>query len=230
MLLEDIISFQNVGLIGVSFYVLSYAGLQLGLLSGSGNSYTLMNLAAASLVLISLMETYNQSAALIQIIWIFMSLFGLLRRAILHHSTKLAPHERVLTEAKLPGISRADARRFLDRGMWETIPKGTVVVREGEVFGALGWVSDGDLQVSVAGRDVGHIPRGAFFGELTVLNGEPATATVTAVKDTQIFRMRADTLKRLCVGNSQLAALIQLSIGLDAKGKLETANNQIANL
>ena len=73
MLLEDIISFQNVGLIGVSFYVLSYAGLQLGLLSGSGNSYTLMNLAAASLVLISLMETYNQSAALIQIIWIFMS-------------------------------------------------------------------------------------------------------------------------------------------------------------
>ena len=98
------------------------------------------------------------------------------------------------------------------------------------VVGALGWVSDGDLRVSVAGRDVGHIPRGAFFGELTVLNGEPATATVTAVKDTQIFRIRADTLKRLCVGNRQLAALIQLSIGLDAKGKLEAANNQIANL
>ena len=90
MLLEDIISFQNVGLIGVSFYVLSYAGLQLGLLSGSGSSYTLMNLAAASLVLISLMETYNQSATLIQIIWIFMSLFGLLRRAILQYLPRLS--------------------------------------------------------------------------------------------------------------------------------------------
>ena len=46
----------------------------------------------------------------------------------------------------------------------------------------------------------------------------------------ELKRGGADTLKRLCVGNSQLAALIQLSIGLDAKGKLEAANNQIASL
>lgn len=77
--IAPILGYDSVGLIGVILYISSYAALQLGLLQGSGYTYTLMNLAAAILVLVSLMESFNLSSAIIQITWITISIFGLSR-------------------------------------------------------------------------------------------------------------------------------------------------------
>ncbi len=74
---------ELLGLAGVSFYVLSYFLLQLGKIEGRGIVYVLMNLAAASLVLISLTKDFNLASALIQTFWIVISLIGILRIAFL---------------------------------------------------------------------------------------------------------------------------------------------------
>ena len=75
--------YQIMGVLGFILYMMSYFLLQIGKLRGSSNSYILMNLSAASLVLISLTQHFNLASALIQISWILISFIGLFRLNIL---------------------------------------------------------------------------------------------------------------------------------------------------
>ena len=74
--------YQLIGVIGFILYMMSYFLLQIGKLNGSGNGYILMNLSAASFVLISLTQHFNLASALIQISWILISFIGLYRHNI----------------------------------------------------------------------------------------------------------------------------------------------------
>ncbi len=67
------------GVAGFLFYMLAYALLQMGKITGQGYSYTLMNMLAAILVLISLLHQFNLASLLIQVSWILISLAGLYR-------------------------------------------------------------------------------------------------------------------------------------------------------
>ena len=71
--------YQFVGVLGFILYMMSYFLLQIGRLKGSGNAYILMNLSAATFVLISLTQNFNLASALIQISWILISFIGLFR-------------------------------------------------------------------------------------------------------------------------------------------------------
>lgn len=71
--------FDLLGFLGFIFYMAAYALLQLGRISGHSYSYTLINLTAATLVLISLVHQFNLASLLIQLAWIVISILGLAR-------------------------------------------------------------------------------------------------------------------------------------------------------
>ena len=106
-------SFQIAGLIGVAFYLGSYAALQIGFLKGGGYLYTLVNGLAASFVLISLFRDFNLSSAIIQIAWIVLSIIGLSRLYIVRNALRFSEEERFLIDQKLPGVDNDIAKRFL---------------------------------------------------------------------------------------------------------------------
>jgi len=72
-------SLELVGVLGFLFYMLAYGLLQLGKISGQCYTYSLMNLLAATFVLISLTHQFNFASALIQISWIAISMVGMCR-------------------------------------------------------------------------------------------------------------------------------------------------------
>ncbi len=72
--------YRIAGLVGFFFYMSSFAALQFKWLDGQGLTYSLMNIAAASLVLISLTNEFNLASALIQVSWIVIGCVGLLLR------------------------------------------------------------------------------------------------------------------------------------------------------
>jgi hypothetical protein len=61
---------EALGLIGVAFYLGSYAMLQFGLLDGQSYSYAILNIIAPALVLVSLGQAFNLSATIIQVLWV----------------------------------------------------------------------------------------------------------------------------------------------------------------
>lgn len=68
------------GLAGFATYMGSYALLQVGYMDGNGVPYTLSNITAAALVLVSLTEQFNLASLLIQVSWIAFGLIGLIVR------------------------------------------------------------------------------------------------------------------------------------------------------
>lgn len=72
--------YRIAGLFGFFFYMASFAALQLKLLDGQGLTYSLLNVLAASLVLVSLVAEFNLASALIQVSWIVIGFVGICLR------------------------------------------------------------------------------------------------------------------------------------------------------
>jgi len=75
------------GLVGVGVYVGSYGLVQANRLDGNGSGYSVANVLAASLVLVSLIRDFNLPSAVIQITWIIFGIAGLLVRYLRAAST-----------------------------------------------------------------------------------------------------------------------------------------------
>ena len=80
--LENLSVLDLVGVGGFILYVLGYLLLTLRILSGRSPAYYVVNLAAASMVLAALAQSFNLASAMIQVTWILISLLGLLRTTV----------------------------------------------------------------------------------------------------------------------------------------------------
>jgi small-conductance mechanosensitive channel/CRP-like cAMP-binding protein len=80
---------------------------------------------------------------------------------------------------------------------------GEAVVRQGQPGGSLFVVVRGEASVRLAGTDgdVARLRPGDVFGEMSMLTGEPRTATVAAVTDCQLLELSSEDFRRVVVGN-----------------------------
>ena len=67
------------GAIGVGFIVVMYVMLQLGRTDQNQPIFSILNAIGAAFILISLYFEFNLSAALMEGVWFFVSLYGLWR-------------------------------------------------------------------------------------------------------------------------------------------------------
>ncbi|MFT5014626.1 MAG: hypothetical protein ACI9HA_003296, partial [Dinoroseobacter sp.] len=68
-----------IGNVGVFLVLLSYFLLQLERIDPGGMRYSLMNAAGAVLICVSLYFNFNLSSFIIEICWLFISLYGIYR-------------------------------------------------------------------------------------------------------------------------------------------------------
>ena len=61
-----------------------------------------------------------------------------------------------------------------------------------------------DVVLEPSGQRVATIERGGFFGEMSMLTGDPRTATVRAVTDSQVLEIAAADIRRLAQANPGL--------------------------
>ena len=70
---------EAAGLVGVITTLAAYTGVQIHRLSAVGAPALLMNFLGSALILVSLTQNFNLSAATIEAAWAAISLFGLVR-------------------------------------------------------------------------------------------------------------------------------------------------------
>lgn len=71
--------YDVIGIIGVSFILISYLLLQIDRIEPKSVSYSLLNLVGAFLILISLYFTFNLASFIIEIAWLLISAYGLIK-------------------------------------------------------------------------------------------------------------------------------------------------------
>ncbi len=77
-----------------------------------------------------------------------------------------------LDEAELEAIVRASEQVSYSEGEW--------IIREGDPSSALHMILDGEVATVIDDEDRRILAKGSFFGEVSVLLGEPASASIVA--------------------------------------------------
>ena len=108
--------------------------------------------------------------------------------------------ENAATLAAVPlfmGFSKKHLQRLAAEADELTFDKREVIVEEGMLGETLFVVLSGKGKVARAGRKVGEVLPGDFFGELSALDGGPRTATITAETPMRVLRLFRHTLVSL---------------------------------
>lgn len=94
------------------------------------------------------------------------------------------------------------------RAKWVDLPSGEFLYRRGEQGDSLCLVVNGRISVSLqddSGQDhiVGYLGRHEIVGELSVMTGEPRSATVRAVRDSALIRVSRTDFEELMFARPQ---------------------------
>jgi voltage-gated potassium channel len=101
--------------------------------------------------------------------------------------------------ARVPLFARLDAASIADLVAMlraRTVPAGATIIRKGERGNAMYLIASGGVEVESAAGKV-RLEEGDFFGEMALLSREPRSATVTALRSTDLLVLDADDFLRL---------------------------------
>jgi CRP-like cAMP-binding protein len=94
-------------------------------------------------------------------------------------------------------LNKKELTRLASVAEERRVPSGTVLTKEGESGDEFYVVAEGMAEASIGGRKVGSIPAGSFFGEMSLLDRGPRTATVTAELPTRLVVITAKDFDRV---------------------------------
>ena len=81
------------------------------------------------------------------------------------------------------GLSRRQLSKLVDKSKETSHPAGHELAREGAGSLALHLITSGTANVSVRGDNKRTLKEGDYFGEISLIDGKPRSATVTAESD-----------------------------------------------
>jgi small-conductance mechanosensitive channel/CRP-like cAMP-binding protein len=91
---------------------------------------------------------------------------------------------------------------------------GQVIVREGDPGASMFVVRRGEAAVTLAGA-TGELARhgeGGFFGEMSLLTGDPRSATVTAITDCELVEIGADAFRRIVLADATVVERVTAAV------------------
>lgn len=106
--------------------------------------------------------------------------------------------------AEFTALLEAEARR-------RSFRRGEVIFHKGDPGTSMFAILDGQVRIvlpSVSGDEalLAVLDRGDFFGELSLIDGQPRSATVVAAEPTETLVLHRETLLKALVANPEMAA------------------------
>ena len=114
----------------------------------------------------------------------------------------------VNTSALFQPFGRRDRRDLVERFRAREVRRGDVIIHEGQPVDGLYVVLSGEVAVSKAGQPLAHLHEGDLFGEMSLLQKTPATATVKAARNTSLMRLPREDFDTLILTHPQILALV----------------------
>ena len=74
---------------------------------------------------------------------------------------------------------------------------GQTIFEKGSEGDSMYVIADGSVRIHDGDKTLASLPQGAFFGELSILDGETRSATATAESDCLLLVIRQDAFRRI---------------------------------
>jgi hypothetical protein len=143
-------------------------------------------------------------------------------------SLRLPEAERELLRSVFTGLNDAQIARLLVAGRFNDIAKGTTLAEENKPLETLFFICAGHVKVTVAGREVAHLEKGNFVGEIAFLTEKPATATVVAEDSVRALVFDRAELNQFFRNEAEVAGLIYQLLGRELAQKIKVSNIHIS--
>lgn len=104
--------------------------------------------------------------------------------------------------------SQAELRQIARLGTPVSVTAGTVLTVEGRPGREFFLVIDGSADCAIGGVHAASFGPGDFFGELSLLDGGPRTATVTADSDMEVLVLDARELSSLLAASPSITGKV----------------------
>ena len=124
--------------------------------------------------------------------------------------------EDALTNAALfRGLDKKDLKKIAKAAKIVRYDAGHVIIEEGSGgYGGLGVVLRGRCAVSKGGREVAEVKPGQVFGEMSLIDDRPRSATVVASEPTEAAEISAWEFRAQIKENPELALNLLKSMSL----------------
>ena len=199
---------------------LSWLLLIIAMVMRSLRSLRILALLSGFVAIVHLAIRAPDSASLLWAV-AFVLANGILLALMLFRSRRgnMDKEERELLEFVLRVEEPAQQRRLLDLIQWRDMEVGEVLMRQGQAQPPLIYVARGAAAIMHDGQMVGVCGAGDFLGEMSLITGDPASATVEVTNPMRIAVFDLDALHRLSSGLPELARGLDhaLNRGLAAK-------------
>lgn len=154
-------------------------------------------------------------------------LFLVARTLYERRSVPFTQDEKGMLDTMVAGLSRSRARHLIDQGLWLTGKEGDVLTREGDPVDHLYYLAEGEAIVTSMGQRVGICRAGDLVGEITVLTGEKASATVTLTGPARFWCAPAEDLRPYVEAHEDIRRAIEHGFATALKAKLRASNRTI---
>jgi small-conductance mechanosensitive channel/CRP-like cAMP-binding protein len=123
--------------------------------------------------------------------------------------------ESLLGDVQIFASLSEDERKQLAARCREAIyATGEIVVRQGEAGASMFVVCSGQVKVTIepGTREVARTDPGGFFGEMSLLTGDPRTATVSATCDSVLLEIPADGFRQIALAQPAVVEAVGLAV------------------
>ena len=162
------------------------------------------------------------------LIFIAINLYQLYRLVKDRLSLRLPEADRDLLRSVFTGLDDAQIARLLIAGEFCDFAGGTTLTEENEALERIFFICSGRARVMIAGREVSHLEKGSFVGEVAFLTDKPATATVIAEGDMRALAFDRGELRRFFDKETEVAGLIYQLLGRELANKIKVSNRLLA--
>ena len=187
---------------------------------------------------------YNDTDALVrQRVWYALNRSGLtfaFPTRTLHLERKVTTRPVTLEEQIADRLSAVDIfaplsteelRQLAAATVGHVFAPGETLIRAGDEGSSMFVVHNGRVQVQVSDngtlRPVAVLTEGNFFGEMALFTGEPRTASVVAIEETEVLEIGHDAMKHIFETNPDLAESISWTIA-ERRASLAAGSQQVA--
>jgi small-conductance mechanosensitive channel/CRP-like cAMP-binding protein len=118
------------------------------------------------------------------------------------------------------GLDDAERTRLAHDGRERLFGAGERVVRQGDQGESMFVVLSGRVRVTIepSGREVAVTGGGGVFGEMSMLTGDPRTATVTAATDARLLEITAAQFREVALGRPALVDQVSAIVSARRQG------------
>lgn len=167
--------------------------------------------------------------------WIFWAgLFGAINAvhfaalAMRARSGRLLEEERELFDEVMRIDEPGQRRHLQDLIDWRDIAPGQALVTQGQANPPLIYVGRGRADIVVDGNRIGQCAPGDFLGEMSLISGQTANATVSAVEPMRVARFDREALAQLSRAAPEVGRALDSALNRSLAAKVVRMNEVAA--